>query len=102
MPVELIFLFLLIAALAAWALFSDAGTSSSRLERARKASTEVNRAVMRGDSGEVTRVMNEAQRARDDVTGSNVEPVPEIKFGPRGGRYTEEVTKNGRRYRRYF
>ena len=76
MPVVLIFLFLLVAAVAVWALFSDAGTSSSRLERARQASIEVNRAVMRGDSGEVTRVMNEAEKARDDVTGSNVEPVP--------------------------
>ena len=25
-----------------------------------------------------------------------------VRYGPRGGRYTEEVTKSGRRYRRYF
>ena len=25
-----------------------------------------------------------------------------IRFGPRGGRYTEETTKDGRPYRRYF
>ena len=98
----MILLFLLIAVVAVWALFSDAGVSSSRLERARRASVEVNRAAMRGDSGEVTRVMNEAEKARDGLTGSNVEPLPKIKIGPRGGRYTEEVTKNGRRYRRYF
>ena len=27
---------------------------------------------------------------------------PEVKHGPRGGRYTEDVTKDGRPYRRYF
>lgn len=27
---------------------------------------------------------------------------PQVKVGPRGGRYTEEVTRDGRRYRRYF
>ena len=27
---------------------------------------------------------------------------PEIKKGPRGGRYTEDKTKDGRPYRRYF
>lgn len=28
--------------------------------------------------------------------------APEIKTGERGGRYTEDVTKDGRPYRRYF
>ena len=27
---------------------------------------------------------------------------PEIKYGPRGGKYTEDKTKDGRPYRRYF
>lgn len=27
---------------------------------------------------------------------------PKIKQGPRGGRYTEDKTKDGRPYRRYF
>ena len=27
---------------------------------------------------------------------------PEVKRGPRGGRYTEDRTKDGRPYRRYF
>ena len=27
---------------------------------------------------------------------------PQIKNGPRGGRYTDDVTKDGRPYRRYF
>lgn len=27
---------------------------------------------------------------------------PEVKKGKRGGRYTEDVTKDGRPYRRYF
>ena len=27
---------------------------------------------------------------------------PEVKKGPRGGRYTEDKTKDGRPYRRYF
>ena len=29
-------------------------------------------------------------------------PKPQIKKGPRGGRYTEDKTKDGRPYRRYF
>ena len=29
-------------------------------------------------------------------------PKPQIKRGPRGGRYTEDKTKDGRPYRRYF
>lgn len=28
--------------------------------------------------------------------------IPEVKRGPRGGRYTEDQTKDGRPYRRYF
>ena len=27
---------------------------------------------------------------------------PQVKYGPRGGRYTEDKTKEGRPYRRYF
>ena len=27
---------------------------------------------------------------------------PQTKYGPRGGRYTEDRTKDGRPYRRYF
>ena len=27
---------------------------------------------------------------------------PQVKYGPRGGRYTEDKTKDGRPYRRYF
>lgn len=29
-------------------------------------------------------------------------PAPEIRIGPRGGLYTEDITKDGRPYRRYF
>ena len=32
---------------------------------------------------------------------SNRKKPPVIKIGPRGGRYTEDVTKEGRPYRRY-
>ena len=27
---------------------------------------------------------------------------PQVKYGPRGGRYTEDKTRDGRPYRRYF
>ena len=27
---------------------------------------------------------------------------PHVRYGPRGGRFTEETTSDGRRYRRYF
>jgi len=30
------------------------------------------------------------------------DPLPEIKEGPRGGRYTQAETKDGVPYRRYF
>jgi len=30
------------------------------------------------------------------------QPSPTPKKGPRGGRYTDGITKDGRRYRRYF
>ena len=32
----------------------------------------------------------------------NTKKPPEVKRGPRGGRYTEDKTKDGRPYRRYF
>ena len=32
----------------------------------------------------------------------NTKKPPEVKRGPRGGRYTEDKTKEGRPYRRYF
>ena len=31
-----------------------------------------------------------------------VDSKPKVKTGKRGGRYTEDVTKDGRPYRRYF
>ena len=34
--------------------------------------------------------------------GQPKEPYGTVKYGPRGGRYTEETTKDGRPYRRYF
>jgi hypothetical protein len=27
---------------------------------------------------------------------------PEVRYGPRGGRYTDDITRDGRPYRRYF
>ena len=39
------------------------------------------------------------QISRDFYSGSN---SPQIKTGPRGGKYTLGRTKNGRPYRRYF
>tara|TARA_S200000501_G_scaffold66148_1_gene57315 strand:+ start:82 stop:558 length:477 start_codon:yes stop_codon:yes gene_type:complete len=33
---------------------------------------------------------------------NNQKKTPEVKRGPRGGRYTEDKTKEGRPYRRYF
>lgn len=28
--------------------------------------------------------------------------TPKVEYGPRGGRYTDEITRDGRPYRRYF
>lgn len=48
------------------------------------------------------------QRVQELISGGNV-PMPRstntvgaTRIGPRGGRYTEEISRNGRRYRRYF
>ena len=44
----------------------------------------------------------------DDPQGIEVSPLerwssrPQIKIGPRGGAYTEDIAKDGRPYRRYF
>ena len=44
----------------------------------------------------------------DDPQGIKGSPLerwssrPQIKIGPRGGAYTEDVTKDGRPYRRYY
>ena len=35
-------------------------------------------------------------------SGNNQNMPPEVKYGPQGGRYTEDVTEDGRPYRRYF
>ena len=52
--------------------------------------------------------VREAHELNPD-TGPNPQPLPpnsdrspEVKRGPRGGRYTEDRTKDGRPYRRYF
>ena len=36
------------------------------------------------------------------VYTNSLDPGPAVKRGPRGGNYTEAVTKEGRPYRRYF
>lgn len=48
------------------------------------------------------------ERVQELIAGGNV-PMPhsmdtteQIRMGPRGGRYTEAVTREGRPYRRYF
>ena len=44
----------------------------------------------------------EATRRLKERTEKNINEEPEIKTGKRGGRYTEDKTKDGRPYRRYF
>lgn len=39
---------------------------------------------------------------RNKGTGGTGTVSPQVKLGPRGGRYTEDQTKDGRPYRRYF
>ena len=50
-----------------------------------------------------------AKKKKDDddfrIVGNVVplpDPPPEVKKGKRGGKYTEDLTKDGRSYRRYF
>ena len=44
----------------------------------------------------------EATRRLKERTEKSINEEPEIKTGKRGGRYTEDKTKDGRPYRRYF
>ena len=81
---------LLLLAAAIWAISSDGGSRST--DRARRMSVEANRAAMRGESGSWRVEPWDAERPTP----------PAIKSGPRGGRYTEAKTKEGRPYRRYF
>ena len=81
---------LLLLAAAIWAISSDGGSRST--DRAQRASVEANRAAMRGETGSWRIERSDSER-----------PAPPVaKTGPRGGRYTEAKTKEGRRYRRYF
>ena len=47
------------------------------------------------------RVSADFYTPRSNPYNSTKKP-PEVKKGPRGGRYTEDKTKDGRPYRRYF
>ena len=38
----------------------------------------------------------------DQLGETALKPKDDVFTGPRGGRYTEDVTKDGRPYRRYF
>jgi len=44
----------------------------------------------------------EATRRLKERTEKSINEEPKIKTGKRGGRYTEDQTKDGRPYRRYF
>ena len=48
----------------------------------------------------------DVEKLYTEVRNLNYKPLtkkaPEVKKGPRGGRYTEDKTKDGRPYRRYF
>ena len=44
----------------------------------------------------------EATKRLKERTEKSINEEPEIKTGKRGGRYTDDKTKDGRPYRRYF
>jgi hypothetical protein len=48
----------------------------------------------------VARQAEQEARVQSSTVAASVKP--EIKRGPRGGRYTEDTTRDGRPYRRYF
>ena len=79
-------------------------TSPSKLDSRLRASTHVNRAVLRGDSAEVKkemeRVEREAHSAFGNSYGGSQRPSQrstrdEIHIGPRGGRY--RINSRGRK-----
>ncbi len=59
----------------------------------------VNPAYEPGTPEYLARVTKEAQQAKANYRPTGAPPE---KKGPRGGRYTEATSKDGRRYRRYF
>jgi len=95
MALFLVLLLLLLVA-AAWAIRTGSNAaperSSTSDEGAPRSVAEVNRAAMRGETG----------KWRIEPSDSDRSAPPPIRTGPRGGRYTEAKTRQGRRYRRYF
>ena len=76
------------------------GLPSMRLDSRRRASTNVNRAVLRGDSAEVKKEMERVEREADAAFGASYggpqrSPRGEIHIGPRGGRY--RINSRGRK-----
>lgn len=54
---------------------------------------------------EATRELVRKQSENMDFSSGHsysLDPDPAVRRGPRGGKYTEAVTKEGRPYRRYF
>jgi hypothetical protein len=92
----LLVLFLLLAAAIWWALSFGGkrtpGVGSTSGESASRSVAEVNRAAMRGETGKWQKLPSDSERSGP----------PPVRTGPRGGRYTEAKTREGRRYRRYF
>ena len=54
------------------------------------------------DLAEIKEQDEQAKRARELISRSDRSGPPKVKRGSRGGQYTEGLTKDGRRYRRYF
>ena len=54
------------------------------------------------DLAEIKEQEEQEKRARELISRSDRSGPPKVKRGPRGGQYTEGLTKEGRKYRRYF
>ena len=95
MALLLVLFLLLLAATMLWLCSSGKPTSDDRTtstEGETRSVAEINRAAMRGETGKWQKLPSDSDRSGP----------PPVRTGPRGGRYTEGKTREGRRYRRYF
>ena len=93
----LIFVGFVVLLLCLLLLSRDGDHSRSSIDRARQASVDVNRAVLRGDKAEVHRLMNKSEQEAAKTFGSAAQPSwrDKIFTGPRGGRY--RINQKGRK-----
>ena len=76
-----------------------------RAEQANMSTEEIKqkkREKNKRDAAATREMVRKVAENMDFSPGQSVPSSPAVRTGPRGGKYTEAVTKEGRKYRRYF